>query len=176
MSIFRAIALGILLLISFEGSVLAEENCEAMLSRELPRLVEMPHKAFDQDADGWRLLSKQGCFREAASAIESFAAAKAAPYNVYFHGAQMHATVGNNMRARELLKLAIRPEMPEDSPFRWNAYVRAVDAFLAGDLSRLRDERAVIADRADVRGNQMNLAVVDRLISNFGRPYGDIFK
>ncbi|WP_416762017.1 hypothetical protein ACNI65_06960 [Roseateles sp. So40a] len=159
------------------NAVHATDRCDDLLDRESPAFAKQTPKEFDlTPGQGWRLLATEGCKAQAAVAIQRFLSEGDRPYHVYFHGAQMDATVGNYPAALEKLQRARRPEMAADSPFKWNDYVDAVAAFLRRDLDSLRRCRQEIAQRADVPGNAANLKVVDQLIDHFGKPYGEIFR
>ena len=138
----------------------------------MPEFLSLSPQEFDFDKNrGWRKLSEQKCYQEAAEALTLYVEKRQPPYHVYFHAGQLLATAGNSEKALHMLERAIRPD--EESPFKWNSYVRATQAFLRKDRESLLHEREVIAARVDVKGNEMNLRVVDKLVENFGMSYHD---
>jgi hypothetical protein len=153
----------------------AVSACKERLARELPAYEQMSPSDFDFSDKGWRGLDANKCAPEAAEALRLYIEKHDAPYHVYFHAAQLNASIGRYELARGYLQRAFRPELAPDAEFKWNEYVDAVDAFLAGDLPRLKKARELVSPRLDVRGNAANIKVIDQLIDGFGRPYGDLF-
>ena len=147
----------------------------------------MTYEEFDQTMGaGWRALAKQGDFAGAARALEEYLAAHRDHLEdwqvrtLHHHAAQMHAYSGSDAgsyaRALAHLPFARIPDEPADSFFRWNAYVDATEAFLRGDRAAFDAARAYIAaGPADEKGWIPNLAVVDRLAANFGKPYSEAY-
>lgn len=157
--------------------VYASTQCAELLKSEAPTYTSLSPADFDlKPAMGWRKLYDSGCNVEAAKAVELYLMTGNGTYHVYFHGAQLDAKNGNYQEALRKLRKATRPELTEDSPFKWNEYVKALAAFLEGDLDSLLIQRALVAARQDVKGNVANLAVIDKMTANFGQPYGSVFK
>ena len=65
------------------------------------------------------------------------------------------------------------PKWEEASGLKWNDYVSGTEAFLRGDRDTLQAMRERLAKAPEI--NQPNLAVLDRLIANFGRPYAEAY-
>jgi hypothetical protein len=61
----------------------------------------------------------------------------------------------------------MNPEEAPDAAFPWNAYVKAVVAFLDGDLNELQLQREYIRSTL----TRANLQIVDALIERFHLSY-----
>ena len=140
---------------------------------------ETDYRDFDQTPHhGWRALSDQKQFHEAAAAIDAFLAAhpgldQSRRTILQFHAAQALAIGGDTRSALEHLPLA---KTENESPWiRWNDYVDATAAFLKGDLPSLQAARARIAAGPTFHGEAPNLDVVDRLIAHFGKTYAEAY-
>ena len=142
------------------------------------------YQDFDQSlGHGWRALADQKRFVEAARLIEAFlgehpeleARNRA---NLDFHAAQCLAFEGSAASIAEALAHLrdshVNPEPPE-LPIRWNDYVTATEAFLKGDLPVLKAARDRIAAGPKWNGELVNLEVVDKLISKFGKSYAEAY-
>jgi hypothetical protein len=136
--------------------------------------------AFDQTpGQYWRKLADQKRFAEAAELIEAYlalhpeldeGAQKVNGANVHFHAAQCWAFADRTAEASKHLTLSRNdPQWEVASGLNWNDYVSGTEAFLRGDRETLQAMRERLANAPDT--NQPNLAVLDRLIANFGRPY-----
>lgn len=144
-----------------------------------------PVEQFDQTPGaGWRALTDQKRYADAASLIESFLVkhpelAAREKANLHFHAAQCLAFDGQAASlesARAHLREARVDPEPSDSPVRWNDYVAATQAFLAGDLPALKAARERIAAGPKVNGAAANLDVVDRMIASFGKSYREAYE
>jgi hypothetical protein len=146
------------------------------------RELALSYEAFDQrPGSGWRKLSGEGKYLEAARLIDRYEKEKKGlaewqRVNLRFHAAQMYAFAGKKDRAVARFKTALLRKEPAASPIRWNAYVRATIAFLEGDRKKLRECRGEIAKGPKVHGAVPNLDVVDRLIEHFGEPYSAAYR
>jgi hypothetical protein len=132
----------------------------------------MTEQAFDApEGQGWRRLATAECFVEAAQALDAYIEAHGHKYHLSFHEAQMLLFAGQRDRARPRLLASLRPELPDDAPFKWNSYVLAHVAYVDGDRARFDRERAVLEAARDYAPNAMNLALLDTLGRDFGGPY-----
>jgi hypothetical protein len=141
------------------------------------RLLALDANAFDQSFDGFRSLGFRQCYVDAALMIDLYLSVnseKLLPSSqvaLKFHAGQMYAHSGET-----LYSIAAR-RMQESTEYSkhpaWHAYVGATVAYLKRDLTGLRLQRGVLAAAADP--NDLNLAVVDRLISCFDRPYAEAY-
>jgi len=148
----------------------SEPTCEERLRANRDTFLAMGVKEFDLGGEGWRQLSRRGCKKEAAEALTTYISNHELPTHIYFHAGQLLAATGEYDKAIEMLDRSKRVEGPDEA-FKWNAYVLAVRAFLTRDRAELLKQRAVIAGKADVKGNAMNLVVVDQLVKNFDLSY-----
>lgn len=138
--------------------------------------------AFDQDHQGgWRPLSERpGCEGPAADLIRDYRTFMLDRIPIlYWHEGQLRANVGQTAEAIGLMERTRRPEGDERAPW-WNAYVDATLAFLRSDRAALlaaRERLAALPRPADAGGRSWppNLAVVDRLVRCFGRPYREAY-
>jgi hypothetical protein len=137
------------------------------------RMLALDAIAFDQSFDGFRSLGFRQCYVDAALMIDLYLSEnleKLAPSSqvaLKFHAGQMYAHSG------EALYLLAARRMQESTAISghpsWHAYVAATVAYLKRDASDLKWQRGVLAAISD--SNDLNLAVVDRLIRCFDKPY-----
>lgn len=150
-------------------------ECERLLDERMQSDLDLPYQEFDQVmGSGWRALADDECYREAALLIEAYMEHNSAQENsLKWHLFQMRAFFNDYAGALELVDdILLPPEKQAEVPLAWNEYVMASAAFLRRDLSQLRRHRENIAKvKDDYKGNEMNLNVVDRLISGFDRTY-----
>lgn len=100
-------------------------------SYDLDAMLELSRDDFDQDMDGgWRVLSKRGCYAEAAELIRAWRHEKRDHTSIlYWHEGQMRAFAGQTEEAIALFDLT-RSSLDDDSGFGWNHYVDGTIAFL----------------------------------------------
>ena len=146
----------------------AAGDCAAQLQDTLATIPTLEARDFDA---GWRALSERECHREAAQAIATYIEARGHVYHLSFHQAQMLLYAGERAKARPLLLASLRPELPEDAPFKWNAYVLAHVAWIDGDRGRFQRERAHLEAGRDYPPNAMNLKVLDAMLANLAGDY-----
>ncbi len=161
-------------------------NAIKILIHDTPASAELPsYQQFDQTpGQGWRALAEQKQFGEAARMIESYLAVRtnltaSDRVNLHFHAAQVLAFVGDAKSVLDALghlKQARYAVEPPDAPLRWNDYVAATEAFLKGDITTLKAARERIAAGPKLNGAPANLDVVDRLVTNFGKPYAEAYR
>lgn len=142
------------------------------LVADRPSMLTLNLAAFDQTPEsGWRILQDKGCFAEAADLIEEYVRLHGHTYVLAFHGGQLRLKAGSYAAARELFEQAKRSDMEADNPLKWNEFVDAYLAFIGNDRERLQKARDAIAVRTDFWGNRANLAVVEKMLKNLGKPY-----
>jgi hypothetical protein len=149
-------------------AVRAEGSCREGLEATTKAIPTLEAQAFDA---AWRALSKRECYRESAQALAAYIETHGHVYHLGFHQGQMLLFAGESKKARPLLLSALRPELPEDAPFKWNAYVLATVAYIDGDRERFLRERARIEAARDYAPNAMNLKVLDALLKDFDGNY-----
>lgn len=140
--------------------------------------LQLDYTPFDQTpGKGWRALSEQGRFHEAATLIDQYG--KAHPdlpdhqmKMLLYHAGQLYAFDNDFQPAIKRLEEALYEQ--ESTIFHWNARVNATIAFLNHDLGKLRQNRAIIAEGPWFNQKPPNTTYVDQLIKDFGKPYRDI--
>lgn len=169
-------------------------------------MLRLDPNTFDQDSNvGFRKLGDRPECRNAAADvialyIETHQEQLARQWQVpsfKWHEATMRAFAGDNVRAIDLMRESIKPEIGPDefvgwSEYArpWNEYVKATIAFLKNDrrgLERARNRLAkspMPAEFAKIDTSQtggilpswpQNLDVVDGLIACFGKPYEEAY-
>ena len=106
---------------------------------DLDAMLALDRDAFDQDLPdgGWRGLSREGCYKEAAELIRTWRHEKRDHTSIlYWHEGQMRAYAGQTKQAIALFKLTYDSQ-DIDAGFGWNYYVDGTIAFLRGDRDRL---------------------------------------
>ncbi|MCB1278384.1 serine/threonine-protein kinase [Prosthecobacter sp.] len=142
-------------------------------------LKQLSWHEFDQTKGKyWRELADARRFREAAVLIEKMLGLHPEldpvnASNLHFHAAQCWAMSDNKEQALKHLKLARHPSETTGG-LRWNDYVEGTEAFLRGDKPGLLKAHENVAKGNPI--NQPNLAVLDRLIANFGKPYAEAYE
>lgn len=151
------------------------EECDRLLDERMQSDLDLPYEKFDQVmGSGWRALADNECYGEAALLIEAYMKHNSAQENsLKWHLFQMRAFLNDYAGALELVDdVLLTPEKQAKVRLAWNEYVLANAAFLRRDLVQLRQHRENIAKvKDDHKGNEMNLNVVDRLISGFDSTY-----
>jgi hypothetical protein len=135
-------------------------------------------EAFDQDMKGgWRTLADQhGCEDKAADIIRNYRQKYQSIIPLlYWHEAQVRASIGESNQAVALMKLSREPVAEDQSG--WNPYVDATVAFLRNDKSsflraqtRLKHFPKPKDWPIDAEWPQ-NWSVVAGLWNCFGKPY-----
>ena len=144
--------------------------------------LQLSYQDFDQrPGRGWRKAADQAKYLEAAKLIDRYEKEKQGlekRQRVYlrFHAGQMYAFADREEQAIARFKKALLTKELDDSPIRWNAYVKATIAFLEKDREKLTELRAQIAKGPIFKGVVPNLDVVDRLIKNFDGPYSIAYR
>jgi hypothetical protein len=142
-----------------------------------PTDLDLDYESFDQrPGNGWRKLVDAGKHLEAAKLIDTYVAHQSGlegwqVVNLRFHAGQLYAFLDKERLALARFKSSINPNEPNNSPIRWNAYVRATIAFLEKDRETLIRMRTEIASGPEWQGTVPNLDVVDRLLANFDDSY-----
>jgi Asp-tRNA(Asn)/Glu-tRNA(Gln) amidotransferase C subunit len=133
---------------------------------DLDAMLALDRQAFDQEIPdgGWRGLSREGCYEEAAELIRSWRHEKRDHASIlYWHEGQMRAFAGQTEEAIGLFERTYTaPE--EDRDFGWNFYVSGTIAFLRNDregLTQAIEGLAKIPEPAD---------------NTFTRPDGTVVK
>ena len=151
----------------------ADGDCAAQLQAALPGIATIEAKDFDAS---WRSMSTAECHAEAAEALGAYIRVHGHVYHLAFHQAQMLLYAARASEARPLLLSSLRPELPQDAPFKWNAYVLAHVAWIDGDRERFDRERAQLEAGKEYAPNAMNLRVLDALRAGFGGSYLQLMK
>ena len=94
---------------------------------------------------------------------------------LYFHAGQLYAFNNNFDIAIHHFEKSINPSENYHAELSWNAYVRANIAFLKKDKNTLLAQRERMKRSNENSANQLNEAVVDRLIHCFDRSYKDAY-
>jgi hypothetical protein len=144
--------------------------------------LSVGYVAFDQTPEsGWRLKAEDKRYTEAASMIVDYIAEHPELLqnqirNLNFHGGQMLAYAHDYKSAKEKFQLCMVDVEPENSPIRWNAYVKATIAFLEQDRVTLETCRAEIAAGPKMGDIIPNLDVVDSLLNHIGESYESAYE
>lgn len=150
-------------------------ECERLLDERMQSGLDLPYEEFDQVmGSGWRALADENCHQESAQLIEAYMEHNSSQQSsLTWHLFQMRAFSNDYEAALELVDdMLLSPEKQAEVPLAWNEYVLASAAFLRRDLSQLRQHRENIAKvKDDHQGNELNLKVIDRLISGFDSTY-----
>lgn len=161
------------ILFFFTFAVKAE--CDSLLINGLNNDLKLSYEKFDQTpGNGWRVLTANKCFREAAILIDKYILENNAnQISLKWHLLQMYAFSNQNDKALELVSdVLLTEDQQSNSPFLWNDYVLATAGFLENDLLKLKLYRDNLAKYGKgFKPNEMNLATLDRLIENFGQRY-----
>lgn len=151
--------------------------------------LSLDFDTFDQTpAKGWRPLSNAEKYLEAAKLIDRYLDKhteldSSQIIMLRFHAAQMYAFDDKTDIALKYLSnteypVSILKSVPADLKQNlqaWNTYVQATIAFLRRDKDTLQSLRLLIAKGPIIDGAPMNLDVVDRLLSNFDKPYKNAY-
>ena len=145
-------------------------------------LKKLSWHEFDQTpGQYWRELADVRRFTDAAKLIEQYLALhpeleediqRINGSNLHFHAAQCWAFANENERA--LKHLAASTHESSDGDLLWNDYVCGTVAFLRGDRAGLIEAHEKLAKGDAI--NKPNLAALERLIANFGRPYVEAYE
>jgi len=139
------------------------------------RLLALDAEAFDQSLEGYQSLGLRQCYVDAALMIDLYLSVnseKLAPswlVSMKFHAGQMYAHSGEVLYS--LAARRMKESTKDLSHPSWQAYVAATVAFLERDLPALKTRRGGLAAISDGPLNNLNLAVVDRLIKCFDKSY-----
>jgi len=165
----------------------AEPDC----SYDLDAMLALDRNAFDQDipSGGWRGLSNDGCYEEAAELIRTWRHEKRDHASIlYWHEGQMRAYAGQTAEAVALFRRTYTaPE--DDGDFGWNHYVSGTVAFLSNDrealaaaierLSKIPEPSGNLFTRADGTVINMswppNMNVLKGFEACWGKPYKDAY-
>lgn len=156
-------------------------DCKAALKAQ-QRSLSFSFDAFDQKPhQGWRRLGEDlHCYREAAQLITRYLNTKTKLTTsdieiLSFHAGQMLAFNNDYESAIPFIEKSFSKSLPpkyKTYADAWDAYVNATIAFLERDKPALEAYRDQVAAGPKLpNGEVMNLAVVDRLIKNFSKPY-----
>ncbi len=164
------------------------------------RFMNMSYEAFDQDfSGGWRTIAKtDGCTPAAARLIADYRnyAMLGDVRSLYWHEAQLRASMGETAAALDLFRITLAMERhlagPDDQTDTF--YNEATIAFLEGDRAKLLSARASLAAVPKPDGFEEgaeefrkkypeapplvwpnNLNVVDGLIACFDKPYKEAY-
>ncbi len=146
-------------------------------------LLALAPEVFDQDFDGgWRAVyNRPECRGDAARIIALYRESSTRWQQIMaWHEGQIRATLGETEAAIDLMQMARRPDVENGSSNgQWNAYVDATVAFLNRDRAGVENARSRLIDApppAHWTGDRpMNLSVVDRFLTCFGRPYSEAY-
>lgn len=141
-------------------------------------VLSMPYNEFDNEAPGrWRYLAKQeNCMATAIEVIEHYRAQQEQRLSMlYWHQAQIEASLGHYKDAVSLMQKAKMPVIDHDTG--WNYYVDATISFLKGDKSALLKYRNILYSLPKPEGWPdsirwpQNISVIDSLIKCFKKSY-----
>jgi hypothetical protein len=153
----------------------AGTSCAELYARHVRDDLALPYELFDQTEDnGFRVLARAGCDKEAADLIEAYiGATHASESSLRWHLAQLKASAGETGEAiRYARSVLVQNEDDAKNSLRWNDYVLATIAFLEHDMAGLRMHRDRVASAGDgFLGNVLNLKLLDSLIEHFDRDY-----
>jgi len=153
-------------------------------------LKQLTPQAFDQTPGKyWRELADVRRFREAALLIERYLElhaelSRADEVNLHFHAGQCwafcsggdakeeHARLVKAIKHLELSK--VDTSEVANGSLLWRAYVDGTMGFLMGKRDMLLAARDEVAKGDEA--NRANLAVLDRLIANFDKPYVEAYE
>lgn len=127
------------------------EDCTDRLIKRRDADIALGFRDFDQSEEqGWRDLSNNDCFKEAAELIKAYIAAKPdSPSVVRWHLAQMHGHAENYTEARSVALTVLRPEPGQFPPgFHRNDYVLATISFWDQDKTSLKHHLSLIEGEA----------------------------
>lgn len=160
-------------------------------SYDLDAMLELDRQAFDQNLPdgGWRSLSREGCYGEAAELIRHWRHEKRDHNSIlYWHEGQMRGFAGQTEEAIALFDLT-RSSLDDDADFGWNHYVDGTIAFLRGQreglaraierLSKVPEPENNSFTRPDGTVVKMNwppnLNVLEGFEYCWGRSYADAY-
>jgi hypothetical protein len=153
----------------------ATTSCAELYARHVRDDLAFPYELFDQtENNGFRVLAKAGCDKEAADLIEAYIGANhAGDSSLRWHVAQLKASAGKTAEAiRYAQSVLVEHEDDAKNALRWNDYVLATIAFLEHDMAALKMHRDRVASAGDgFFGNVLNLKLLDSLIEHFDRDY-----
>lgn len=159
-------------------------------------MLALDYWTFDQGADGIQsVIRKPGCEIAAADLYKDYHAQlreRSEPVTIktpdgsdiaisatgelpilYWHEGQLRAFGGDYEGAILLFEESL--SKTGASRFGWNEYVRGTIAFLRNDLETLSAERAAMTDKVYAGKGDVNLGVLDGLITCFGRSYSQAY-
>lgn len=161
--------------ILFFFTVAVKAECDSLLINGLSNDLKLSYEKFDQSSgNGWRVLEAKKCYREAAILIDKYILENSTNHtSLKWHLLQMYAFSNQSNKALEIVsEVLLTEEQQSNSPFLWNDYVLATAGFLENDLAKLKLHRDnLVKYGKGIKPNEMNLAVLDRLIENFGQTY-----
>jgi hypothetical protein len=141
-------------------------------------VLDLGFETFDQDMKGgWRALAdKRGCEGKAADIVRDYRQKyKSIIPLLYWHEAQIRASIGENKEAILLMEASREPDDGDLSG--WNPYVDATIAFLRNDKSSFLQARTRLehfkkpSDWPTDAEWPQNGGVVAGLWNCFGKPY-----
>jgi hypothetical protein len=151
--------------------------CAAQFKETGPTALALEYPEFERKkGNGFHALADKGCHKEAGDLIEQYMARnKDVPVHLHWHLAQMRAMAGQKEEAVKHARATLWPDATASGQsFRWNDYVLGTIAFLEGDKAKLIEHRDSVNDHVRMNKNNIaNIAVLNRLIDNFGKPYKD---
>jgi hypothetical protein len=143
-----------------------------------PHVLDLGFDAFDQDMKGgWRALSdRSGCENKAADIVRDYRRKYQSMMPLlYWHEAQIRASVGENREAITLMQKSYQPGFGDVTG--WNQYVDATVAFLRshkGAFLKARSRLDHLQKPKDWPQDgewPQNGSVVEGLWKCFGKPY-----
>ena len=143
------------------------------------KTLELSFEKFDQDMKGgWRLLSNDGKYLQAARLIERYLQGRNDLTDfqrqiLYFHAGQMFA-MGD--RPKMAISQFEKSRKAKDDFMKWNYYVNGTIAFLKGDMKLLKECRERVANNGMPLKMNKNLVVLDKLIAGSKSTYREIFE
>ena len=158
--------------------VLPRVTCPPSAAEEA-RLLALPFREFDQNANGWRLYALNGCHRDAARLIARYAERMEEPRILgllQWHRFQMLAFADDVQGALDALRLVDRIDERRNADAGWRLYVAGTQAFLEGRRKDLEAHITQLSAFADQHGTSETVArlngnVLQGLLRCFGKPY-----
>ncbi len=177
----RTVATIFLILLGFTAKAESVAPTCTLTSDIILANLNLDFQGFDQNmTGGWRAISNDGCYLEAAELIEiyhlqNYAALQDSQSQIlYWHAGQLYGFEEIRSLAKDRFQKSINPNEPVNDDFKWNAYAKGSIAFLDNNLPDLKKFRAELASAANPRA-KLNLSVLDRMIFCFGKSYKEAY-
>lgn len=153
--------------------ILANEthaSCQIHLKEQEKKLPIISYTNFDQNEnDGWRALSNQGCDNEALSLMDKYIELQESRVrNVYWHKAQNYAYLENRLDAIQAARKSLGLLDESNHLKDWNNYVLGNIAFLEKNRNDLIFR---LQELSATKGSLKNTRILSRLLTCFDKTY-----